>query len=180
MKKYLMICSLLFSCFSHSIEPPKKNNNTRQTLYVASREGRLTTAYHYGHYVDIFSAVKKGDMKLAQELARENPDVIHARDAYGNSPLHWAVKYSFIELVQWLLDKGVNPNAKNHWNQTPLFFVDWENGVKTAQVLLEKDTDTSVKDKNGFSSLDFTFWKWHKRTARRLLGKSACILIFKK
>ena len=179
MKKYFTISALLFSGFIHGSEPKAKINNIKRILYLASEDGKLTVAYHYGHHVDIFSAVKKGDMKLIQDLEKENPDVKNARDEYGNSPLHWAVKYNFIELVQWLLDRGANSNAKNRWSQTPLFFADWNTEAKVAQALLDKGADPNVRDRNGFAPWDFTFWKSHTRTSRRLLGKSACILEFK-
>ena len=164
---FLLSCP--FPYFVYGAEPKRKIKNIRRQLYLASKEGNLTVAHHYGYHVDIHSAVKEGNIKLIQELEKENPDIINVRDEYGNSPLHWAAKDSLIEMVQWLLDKGADPNAQNLWGQTPLLFVSWDGKAEVAQKLLDKGADPSIRDENGFAPWDFTFWPDHVKTAKKLL-----------
>lgn len=44
----------------------------------------------------------------------------HAVDKYGNTALHMAAMGLSIETAQWLAKAGLNPEAKNSENRTPL------------------------------------------------------------
>jgi ankyrin repeat protein len=48
---------------------------------------------------------------------------INHQDEYGNTKLHDTVSYPRIDVCRLLLEKGANPNIKNHLGQTPLFSV---------------------------------------------------------
>ena len=70
--------------------------------------------------VEILEAVKVGDLKRVHELIEEDPDVVHARTEYWSTPLHVAIKEGHYDVVELLIEKGADVNAKNINGNTPL------------------------------------------------------------
>jgi len=81
---------------------------------------------------EIHLAVKAGNLKRVRELITQNPSLIHAVDAFNQTPLLWAASKGYHDIVVFLIEKGGNVNQatqlpdkgspqKNH-NNTPL---DW-------------------------------------------------------
>lgn len=58
-------------------------------------------------------ASKDGDLEAAQQLLSSGVDV-NCTDELGNTPLHLATASLHSDLVHVLLDRGANPNLKNH------------------------------------------------------------------
>ena len=38
----------------------------------------------------------------------------------GNSVLHYAAKHGHVDMIQYLVDNGNDPNARNYLSETPL------------------------------------------------------------
>ncbi|HWK52860.1 MAG TPA: ankyrin repeat domain-containing protein, partial [Hyphomicrobiales bacterium] len=62
--------------------------------------------------------IQRGDPAVA-EMLRVGMDV-NQRQADGTSALHWAVYRNDVALVQQLLSREADPNAKNLFGSTPL------------------------------------------------------------
>ena len=164
----LFLCS--FSFFVYGNEPKFFISDPKRLLYLASNKGHLTVDYRYGHAVDIHFAVKRGYKSLIEDLVEANPNVIHKRDEFGNSPLHWAVKYNFLEIIQMLLELGADLNAKNIEGQSPLFFAYWRGEVEVIELLLERGADPGIMDNNGFFPREFIFWPMDIQDIHDVLG----------
>ncbi len=63
-----------------------------------------------GAVVDAYSAARLGMLEKLQELVNANPDIVHARGANGQTPLHFA---STIEIAQYLLEHGAEIDARD-------------------------------------------------------------------
>ncbi|XP_014221888.1 ankyrin-1-like [Trichogramma pretiosum] len=68
------------------------------------------------------------DRQLAETLfelcdQRYRPFLLDARDAMGETPLHFALRDSNEQLIQWLLRRGANRNLANAKGETPLHVV---------------------------------------------------------
>ncbi len=84
-------------------------------------------------------------------------------DNEGNTLLHTAVKYSFLEGVKFLLSKGADIEARNKAGETPMHMVgqvfgvekkeDVQNSIKIAELLLSKGADINMKDSTGRTPL---------------------------
>src|SRR6185503_10041078 len=66
-------------------------------------------------------AVHRGDTARVRALLKDQPD-LEARDADGNTALHWAALNGNAGLVNDLLARGASPNATNQCGATPLLY----------------------------------------------------------
>jgi ankyrin repeat protein len=69
---------------------------------------------------ELFKAVEKCNLAKVQQMIEADPSLINARDYYGSTLLHKAAMFGCVDLVAWLLDKGVDVNARDKEGNTPL------------------------------------------------------------
>jgi ankyrin repeat protein len=60
----------------------------------------------------IATLIKEHKICKLKTLIEENPDAIHASDEQGNTALHWAVLTRKVNLIDLLIEKGANLEAK--------------------------------------------------------------------
>lgn len=83
---------------------------------------------HLDMDVDIFYASIMGDIERVKQLHQQDSKRIHAATPDNHAlgarltPLHLAAQGGHIELVEWLLEQGVDINAKAFKDLTPLHF----------------------------------------------------------
>ena len=63
-------------------------------------------------------AVQSGYFEIC-ELLIKNGLPINAKNAMGNTPLHFAIAYKRNKIVQLLIDSGANESITNNRNKTP-------------------------------------------------------------
>jgi len=111
------------------------DNRGRTALYIASSEGKSNVvSYLLNHGADpnkgaswkgnqrpIHVAAKYGHVEIIQDLLRHGAK-IDAYDSAKETALHEAAWYGRSAAVKCLLDEGANPNAKDIFGYTPLFF----------------------------------------------------------
>lgn len=71
-------------------------------------------------FAPLAEAIKAGDRAQVEALLGENPALIHAADALGNGPLHWAALTRQLELIDLFADRGAALEARRADGQTPL------------------------------------------------------------
>jgi hypothetical protein len=67
----------------------------------------------------LIEAVVRGDDTGAERLIAQGADP-NSKDAFGQSPLHYAVAGQRAAVVASLLANGARVNIRNQWNDTPL------------------------------------------------------------
>jgi len=93
--------------------------------------------------------------ELAQVLHR-NKSSVEPRGWGGNTPLHSAAFYGDLEMVQVLLEYGVDVNAKNVYDNTPLQYASKSrfcNDPRVARLLIAHGADPNIPEMDGFTSL---------------------------
>jgi ankyrin repeat protein len=118
----------------------------------------------------VFAVAAKGTVGELQEFLRESGD-INARDEDGLTLLHIAVMGVNPDVVEFLLEKGADVNARNKWDATPLHQVQvrgrragpvskyTRDSIDTAAMkriadkLLSKGADINAKDDAGSTPL---------------------------
>jgi ankyrin repeat protein len=71
-------------------------------------------------YEDLFDAMKNGTLHDVKVFIKEKALGIEAANQSGNNMLHCAVMAGKLDIVKYIIDLGVNVNAKNNNGGTPL------------------------------------------------------------
>jgi ankyrin repeat protein len=74
-----------------------------------------------------------------------------------------------VKLLQMLLDKGANPNARNKLGGTALMWTGTYGQEEAARLLLKKGADPTLKDHNGITASGWAA-KNHNDDVAQLLG----------
>ena len=69
---------------------------------------------------DIWEAAEQGDIEAVKEYLAIGTNVNAKDEAYGGMPLHWAAYSGRNEVAEFLINEGVDVNAKNQADATPL------------------------------------------------------------
>lgn len=65
-------------------------------------------------------ATERGNINNVRKLLNANPELIHTRDEYEGTVLHWAVHANQLDLVNFLIERGVDVRAEDSFGQTAL------------------------------------------------------------
>jgi ankyrin repeat protein len=97
-----------------------------------------------GTMMDIIAALSLGDWDTASRLLHDDPKVIESSGA-----LHLMAKRNDVAAVKWLLDHGVDPNARwAHWDVdvTALHLAAAQGHPDVVRALLDAGADPSIRD----------------------------------
>jgi ankyrin repeat protein len=125
---------------------------------------------------DLFTDLALGDWDSAARLLRENPDVVKPGGA-ASGVLHLMAKRNNVAAVKWLLDHGVDPNARwNHWDAevTPLHLATLGKHPEVVRVLLAAGADPTIRDsKHKASATEWAEFFGHKEIVQILASHKA-------
>ena len=94
--------------------------------------------------------VHRGDEKQIRSALAQFPD-LEARDAEGNTALHWAALNGDARLVKELLDRGASVAATNNVGASPLLYA--VANIDSVRALLDKGASINVASKFGTTPL---------------------------
>jgi ankyrin repeat protein len=84
----------------------------------------------------------------------KNLNLLEIKNPKGNSLLHISVTENFIELVDYLLNKGVNVNAQNEEGNTALHIAVKSDNKQIAKLLLDFRADVNIPNKKNETVLE--------------------------
>ncbi len=109
----------------------------------------------------LLEAAERGDKECAKKLLGEGADV-NSCDQYGWTPLMAATFHCRSIMVEFLLSKGANTNARdNYYGRTALMDAvmatheSIEAREKVVELLLNNGADANIADNNGQTPLGF-------------------------
>jgi ankyrin repeat protein len=60
----------------------------------------------------VAAAIREGDLEKVRRLLDASPELLHTGDGRSNQPIHWAVMTRQLEMIDELLARGANINAR--------------------------------------------------------------------
>ncbi len=110
-------------------------------------------------------AIEKGNNNEAQQLVSKTPDLVNAKNALGQTPLHVAVENISPDMVNLMVSHNANPDAQDNNDDTPLHYLsrgvyskystkDQRAVLDIARSLLKKNATITLEDKDGISPLE--------------------------
>jgi ankyrin repeat protein len=104
---------------------------------------------------DWFGAARYGPLETVQAMLDQHPDLLESTDGLGKTALTAAAENGMTKVVEFLLAKGANVNARDQYGETPLLRAADDDHADTAKVLIANGADVNAKDKFGETPLHF-------------------------
>jgi ankyrin repeat protein len=100
---------------------------------------------------EIHDAAQAGDVEKVKALLKGDPDLIFAKDDYGETPLHRAASGGYKGIVELLLANKAEVNAKDNDSWTPLHYGAEKGHKDVAELLLANNAYVNAKANSGFT-----------------------------
>jgi len=97
---------------------------------------------------DIHFHAKDGRLEQVKQLLSEDPNLINAKEQWGATPLHWAVRTGRTEVVHFLVEQGADLQAKDQFGRTCLHVAAENNRSGLITFLVAKGAD--IEDQNQY------------------------------
>ena len=115
-----------------------------------------TPAYgmeHFAFGIDIFEAVKTRNKARVRELVAANNEIVNQQDIDDNSPLYWATRLGFYDMVDDLIAAGANLEHKDQYGYRPLHWAVMVNQKTMVQALVKAGVNLDEESNNGSTPL---------------------------
>jgi ankyrin repeat protein len=108
-----------------------------------------------GAELNVFEACAVGELSRVKALVEQQPDLINAYAPDGFQPLGLAAFFGHADIVEFLLDKGVEVNSpsKNSLRVTPLHSAIANRRTAIVKLLLEHGADVNTTQADDFTPL---------------------------
>ena len=146
-----------------------KNNNFIGVKKYIKDGADVNDANETGESVLAASLRHKCDTDLVMFLIESGAD-IYDFDEEGVSIFDMAITYDNIEIVQYLINEGIDVNVTNRRSRfTPLMAAACYGRIDVAKLLIENGADKNAVDSKGISVIDFAR-KMNKKSILALLN----------
>ncbi len=110
---------------------------------------------------DLSLAIRQGNLAAVRAIVEKNPALVTSADNAGFTPLHIAATAGRVDIVEYLLDRGADIEARTAGGQTPLFQTVPLVSQKAFVYLLERGANLNARDNEGKTILQFAL-SWQR------------------
>jgi ankyrin repeat protein len=101
----------------------------------------------------IRDAANSGDWKKIKAILHDNPGLVFSKDDDGKTPLHYASTQGQKDVVEMLLARKVDVNARDKDGGTPLYYAAKYGSKDVVELLLANKAEVDAKDNDGRTPL---------------------------
>jgi ankyrin repeat protein len=102
----------------------------------------------------VLEAAKTGDVATVQLWSQKNKDLLTRADALGRTPLHFAARLGYTDVISVLIDASVPLDEIDTHGYTPLMRAVSAEHIDVVKLLLTAGADTSIVLPDGRSLID--------------------------
>ena len=129
---------------------------------------------------EIFRAVMTGDLEKTKIMIEEHPEWINAKSWGDWTPLHRAAQFGYADIVDFLITKGSNLEAKTVLGMTPLYAAVIGQKSDICKQLIDKGADIFTKRSDGETMLHIAAALGQKDIVELLISKGLAADITKR
>jgi len=114
-----------------------------------------------------------GDLTSVKRFVEQGTDVNTKDDQLNWTALHWVAFTGHQDVIELLLAKGANVNAKDEWNDVPLHYAAVAGKSDLVGLLLAKEAEVNSKDDSGKTPLHDAATQGHQEVVEMLIAAGA-------
>jgi ankyrin repeat protein len=119
----------------------------------------------------------KSGNRTSTEFFVKNGANINQKDIFGQTPLNYAVKNRFLDVVSCLVENGADVNVRDYDGKTALHLVHHNWNLEFAEKLISNHGDVNVADKFGMTPLHYAAKHQQEKIVDLLIKKSANVFV---
>jgi ankyrin repeat protein len=109
---------------------------------------------------DLSLAIRQGNLAAVRAIVEKNPALVKSGDDAGFTPLHIAATAGRVDIIEYLLERGADLEARTAGGQTPLFQTVPLASEQAFERLLGKGANLNARDSRGQNILQFALtWR---------------------
>ena len=151
---YLLCVLLLVGCVGVDNQKPETTLGTPKARELTEAEKEAATAR-------LLTGAKAGNLIQVNEALEAGADV-NAKDKGGWTPLRWAARNGYTDIVKTLIDTGANVHARDGDGRTVLMYGAGKGHRGTVIALIDKGADVNARSKTGWTALKLAARNGHK------------------
>jgi ankyrin repeat protein len=121
----------------------------------------------------ICRAAWDGDLVKVQNVLRDDPQLVSAKDVSGGTPLDRAATTGHADIVRLLLANHADVNARNNDGMTPLYGAAESGYTEVAILLLASRANVNARTHSGYTPLHVAASRGRKDVTQLLLDNGA-------
>lgn len=103
----------------------------------------------------MFASAEKGNLEEVQQAVENDRTLLHKTEWEDSTLLHTAVRKQYLELSEYLIQKGIDVNAVTTGGVTPLHYAARTSHVEMIKLLIRSGAKVNAADKAGRTPLDW-------------------------
>ena len=144
-----------------------KNHEGKTPIFYCKNSGIKDLISSYEENPRFLMIIRSGRLPLIKKYLDKNPGDINAKfngRAFSNdsTPLHIASYNGYLSIVEYLISKGADINAKDDDGNTPLHTASSNGHLPIVEYLISKGADINAKTKDGYTPISLAFSEMFK------------------